>query len=117
MALVSLSLRQASPDGAAEGFDVCLHLVRRDLHQLWLCRSRRGDAGGARADRLSLWFSRSIATAVGFRSASVLREHFGGIVGTTPLAYRRAFGNSKSLESRSSSRSAVVPGHESATHT
>jgi transcriptional regulator GlxA family with amidase domain len=32
-----------------------------------------------------------VATAVGFRSASVLREHFGGIVGTTPLAYRRAF--------------------------
>lgn len=33
-----------------------------------------------------------VATEVGFRSASVLREHFGGIVGTTPLAYRRAFG-------------------------
>jgi transcriptional regulator GlxA family with amidase domain len=34
-----------------------------------------------------------VATEVGFRSASVLREHFGGILGTTPLAYRRAFGN------------------------
>ena len=34
-----------------------------------------------------------IATEAGFRSASVLREHFGEIVGTTPLAYRRAFGS------------------------
>jgi transcriptional regulator GlxA family with amidase domain len=33
-----------------------------------------------------------VAAEVGFRSASVLREHFGEIVGTTPLAYRRAFG-------------------------
>ena len=40
-----------------------------------------------------------VATEVGFRSASVLREHFGGIVGTTPLAYRRAFGNAESAES------------------
>jgi transcriptional regulator GlxA family with amidase domain len=40
-----------------------------------------------------------VATDVGFRSASVLREHFGGIVGTTPLAYRRAFGNAESAES------------------
>jgi len=37
-----------------------------------------------------------VATEVGFRSTSVLREHFGGIVGTTPLAYRRAFGNAES---------------------
>jgi methylphosphotriester-DNA--protein-cysteine methyltransferase len=29
---------------------------------------------------------------LGFRSASVLREHFAGIVGTTPVAYRRSFG-------------------------
>ena len=42
-----------------------------------------------------------VATEVGFRSASVLREHFGGIVGTTPLAYRRAFGSAESAESRS----------------
>jgi transcriptional regulator GlxA family with amidase domain len=32
-----------------------------------------------------------IATEVGFRSASVLRQHFGEIVGTAPLAYRRVF--------------------------
>ena len=32
-----------------------------------------------------------VAAEVGFRSASVLREHFGGILGTTPIAYRRAF--------------------------
>jgi transcriptional regulator GlxA family with amidase domain len=32
-----------------------------------------------------------VATETGFRSASVLREHFGEIVGTAPLAYRRAF--------------------------
>ena len=34
-----------------------------------------------------------VATEAGFRSASVLREHFGGMLGTTPLAYRRAFGS------------------------
>ena len=39
-----------------------------------------------------------VATEVGFKSTSVLREHFGGIVGTTPLAYRRAFGNVGSPE-------------------
>lgn len=33
-----------------------------------------------------------IATETGFQSASVLREHFGSIVGTAPLLYRRAFG-------------------------
>ena len=32
-----------------------------------------------------------VATEVGFRSACVLRQHFGGIVGTNPLAYRRTF--------------------------
>ena len=60
------------------------------------------------ATALRRWFSlettslsiEQVATAVGFRSASVLREHFGGIVGTTPLAYRRAFGNAESAESR-----------------
>ncbi len=36
-----------------------------------------------------------IATEAGFRSASVLREHFGGILGTTPVAYRRAFGSDR----------------------
>jgi transcriptional regulator GlxA family with amidase domain len=34
-----------------------------------------------------------LAAQSGFGSASVLREHFGGIVGTTPLAYRRSFGS------------------------
>lgn len=38
-----------------------------------------------------------VATEAGFRSTSVLREHFGGIVGTTPVAYRRAFGNPRNL--------------------
>lgn len=32
-----------------------------------------------------------VATEVGFRSACVFRQHFGGIVGTNPLAYRRTF--------------------------
>ena len=33
-----------------------------------------------------------IAERVGFRSTSVLREHFCAILGTSPLAYRHAFG-------------------------
>jgi transcriptional regulator GlxA family with amidase domain len=33
-----------------------------------------------------------IATETGFQSTSVLREHFGAIVGTSPALYRRAFG-------------------------
>jgi transcriptional regulator GlxA family with amidase domain len=32
-----------------------------------------------------------IATEAGFRSATVLRQHFGEMLGTNPLAYRRAF--------------------------
>ena len=32
-----------------------------------------------------------VAADAGFGSAAVLREHFGGIVGTNPLTYRRAF--------------------------
>lgn len=32
-----------------------------------------------------------LATEAGFRSASVLREHFSAVVGIAPLAYRRAF--------------------------
>ncbi|MBK7858909.1 MAG: helix-turn-helix domain-containing protein [Archangiaceae bacterium] len=32
-----------------------------------------------------------VAAGVGFGSATVLREHFGRVVGTTPTAYRRAF--------------------------
>jgi transcriptional regulator GlxA family with amidase domain len=37
-----------------------------------------------------------VAVHSGFSSASVLREHFGGIVGTSPLAYRRSFGARRS---------------------
>ena len=33
----------------------------------------------------------SIATAVGFGDATVLRHHFGRQVGTSPVRYRRAF--------------------------
>jgi transcriptional regulator GlxA family with amidase domain len=36
-----------------------------------------------------------VAAHSGFRSASVLREHFAGIVGTSPLAYRRSFGSAR----------------------
>jgi transcriptional regulator GlxA family with amidase domain len=32
-----------------------------------------------------------VAAAAGFGSAAVLRVHFGGVVGTSPLTYRRAF--------------------------
>jgi len=154
--------------GAAAGFDLCLHLVRRDLGAEIATRAARAvvmpleRAGGqaqfivyeqpavvASLGSLLLWLGQNVdkqlslsaiarhaamstrtlsrrfleqvgttpvrwiagtrvrraqqllettslsieqvATAVGFRSASVLREHFGGIVGTTPLAYRRAF--------------------------
>ncbi|TQF03504.1 helix-turn-helix domain-containing protein [Kitasatospora acidiphila] len=34
----------------------------------------------------------TVATRVGFGNAATLRHHFGRWVGTTPLAYRRAFG-------------------------
>ena len=40
-----------------------------------------------------------VAEAAGFASAAVMREHFGEIVGTTPLAYRRAFGPGKEKQS------------------
>jgi transcriptional regulator GlxA family with amidase domain len=32
-----------------------------------------------------------VAAEAGFGSAAVLREHFGDMVGTSPLTYRRAF--------------------------
>jgi transcriptional regulator GlxA family with amidase domain len=38
-----------------------------------------------------------VAKHSGFKSASVLREHFGGSVGTTPVAYRRSFGSGRQL--------------------
>lgn len=156
--------------GAAAGFDLCLHLVRRDLgaevaaavaraavmpleraggqaqfivHErpqsdgtsigsllAWLEQSVRNDLSlpaiarraGMSTRTLSrrfreqvgttpaLWVSRArvrraqrllettdfsverVAGEVGFRSAAVLREHFGRIVGTSPQAYRRSFG-------------------------
>ena len=31
------------------------------------------------------------ASEAGFRSAAVMRENFGTVVGTSPLSYRRAF--------------------------
>ena len=35
-----------------------------------------------------------VAAEAGFRSASVLREHFGNSLGVSPAAYRRSFGAS-----------------------
>jgi transcriptional regulator GlxA family with amidase domain len=32
-----------------------------------------------------------VAAEAGFRSATVMRDHFGTVVGTNPLSYRRAF--------------------------
>ena len=32
-----------------------------------------------------------VAAQAGFGSAAVMREHFGTVVGTSPLSYRRAF--------------------------
>ncbi len=32
-----------------------------------------------------------VAAEAGFGSAAVMREHFGTVVGTSPLSYRRAF--------------------------
>jgi transcriptional regulator GlxA family with amidase domain len=56
---------------------------------LWVTRARV-----RRAQRLlettDLSVERVVAE-VGFRSSTVLREHFGQIVGTSPLAYRRSF--------------------------
>src|SRR5262245_28976008 len=36
-----------------------------------------------------------VATETGFGSATVMRQHFARIVGTTPLAYRRAFSHGR----------------------
>ena len=71
-------------------------LSRRFLEQVgatpaqWIARARV-----RRAQQLLETSSLSIedvAAKSGFRSASVLREHFAAILGTPPLAYRRAFG-------------------------
>ena len=55
----------------------------------WVCAARV-----RRAQQLLETTSLSVeevAAQSGFRSASVLREHFGGTIGTTPLAYRHSF--------------------------
>jgi len=41
-----------------------------------------------------------VATEAGFGSASVMREHFGTVVGTTPLSYRRAFSRVDRVDER-----------------
>ena len=55
----------------------------------WIARARIG-----RAQRLlettDLPIER-VAEEVGFRSSAVLREHFSGVLGTTPRAYRHSF--------------------------
>jgi transcriptional regulator GlxA family with amidase domain len=70
-------------------------LSRRFLEQVgttpanWVGRARV-----RRAQRLLETTDASIervATDVGFGSSTVLREHFGRMVGTSPLAYRRSF--------------------------
>jgi len=56
---------------------------------LWVTRARI-----RRAQRLLETTKLSVervAADVGFRSAAVLREHFGQIVGTSPQTYRRSF--------------------------
>src|SRR5262249_6611359 len=55
----------------------------------WIARARV-----ARAQRLLETTDRSVddvALAVGFRSSTVLREHFSRILETTPRAYRQSF--------------------------
>jgi transcriptional regulator GlxA family with amidase domain len=56
---------------------------------VWIARARV-----ARAQRLLETTDRSVeevATAVGFRSSTVLRDHFARILGTPPGAYRQSF--------------------------
>jgi transcriptional regulator GlxA family with amidase domain len=56
---------------------------------LWVTRARiRRAQHLLEATPLSV---EQVATEAGFGSATVLREHFGRIVGTSPLAYRRSF--------------------------
>lgn len=64
-----------------------------------------------------------VATAVGFRSASALRDRFGELLGTSPLAYRRAFAvnRNRSPVAKQKPRSSVPapssssPGRDAAT--
>ena len=76
--------------------DRCLHRLSRRFREqtgttpaMWIVHSRV-----RRAQRLLETTGLSveqIATEVGFRSSSVLREHFGQVVKTSPQAYRRSF--------------------------
>jgi transcriptional regulator GlxA family with amidase domain len=50
-----------------------------------------------------------IASEVGFGSSTVLREHFGRVVGTSPMAYRRAFRSTH--RQRPPLHVAPAPGH------
>ena len=128
--------------GAAAGFDLCIHMVRRGLGRrhrkrpsamtpllTWmeqnlsrelplpviarraamstrtLSRRFREQVGATpaawlaharvrRAQRLLETTDLAIeqvAAEAGFGSAAVMREHFGTVVGTSPLSYRRAF--------------------------
>jgi transcriptional regulator GlxA family with amidase domain len=107
--------------GAAAGLDLCLHPVRKDFGAAAAARSAREavmplersggqaqfiehappeeDGMGALlgwlerhvAGDLSLESIERVAEAVGFRSATVLRQRFARVVGTSPLQYRRAF--------------------------
>lgn len=72
-------------------------LSRRFLEQVgatpahWIAKARV-----RRAQHLletTLWPIEGVATESGFRSASVLREHFAASVGVSPQAYRRSFGH------------------------
>lgn len=58
----------------------------------WITRARiRRAQNLLETTRLSV---ERIAVEAGFRSASVLREHFGATLGVSPLAYRQSFGHS-----------------------
>lgn len=78
MSTRTLSRRFRDQVGASPAQWIAKARVRRAQHLL-------------ETTRLSI---EQVATETGFRSASVLREHFSTIVGISPLAYRRAFGGS-----------------------
>lgn len=88
--------RIATGAGAAAGFDLCLHLLRREYGaatgttpHAWLLGLRL-----ARAEELLETTDlpvEEIARAVGFGSAAVLRERFVRRRGVPPRSYRRSF--------------------------
>jgi transcriptional regulator GlxA family with amidase domain len=64
----------------------------------WIAKARvRRAQQLLETSRLSI---EQIATESGFQSATVLREHFSAGLGTSPLAYRRAFGGPRRHSSR-----------------